>query len=237
MKTYEFTKKALDVISQFRALGVEKYDEYHKESYREIKFNNKEISSLAISVRMPLLDFCKPPVEFEKKHGLKGISHNYKIPAGLTSQELQIYTMITLKRDDIAKSERKEKLLETYNLLISLNPILNEVKKIPDNVNDLYHLILGVASSFNIDDINQFVFNSTPSIKGLEMEQTPEFKKLSKVFNMNSCAMSQRLGIPHLGWLASPKTLNDISNKMLEQKLIKSGDHPMIKRNFPEAGF
>src|ERR1700747_318491 len=56
-------------------------------------------------ITIPYLSFHQPPVVFERKSGMKGLSCQYFLPPDLLPRELQEYGMISI-RDNKATHER-----------------------------------------------------------------------------------------------------------------------------------
>jgi hypothetical protein len=156
--------------------------------------------------------FCQPAADFEKTYGLTGISQQYNLPEGLSSRDLQSYAMLSWRKEDLTAAEQHERLAGVWRLLASCNPGLDKIAHDPRNTDALYHMIMGVASAYNIDDIRRFTSNSVQAHMAREMEKTPEFIKLAEVFNRH--AAPERL---NLKWVASPETLRSIQDKIISK--------------------
>jgi hypothetical protein len=156
--------------------------------------------------------FYQPPVEFEKKHNLTGISQWYSLPAGLSPRDLQSYALLSWRKENLTAAEQQERLAGVWHLLTAYNPELKKIIHDRQDTDALYHAIMGVASAFNIKDIQGFISNSTQPHRAWEMEKTPEFIKLTEVFNR--CAGPEGL---NLKWVAAPATLRLIRGKVLKK--------------------
>jgi hypothetical protein len=183
----EVTQKILDALAAYRKQAAE----WICPSF-DVVINNR---------------LCQPPVEFEKTCGLAGISQHYILPEGLTSADLQTYALLLGQTET---GQRLEKLTEVWDALVSCNPELKKISSSPRGAVSLYHRVMGVASAFNISDIQHFI--SSPGAKAQEMEKSPEFKKLTEVFNRY--AAPEKL---NLKWVAAPETLRLIQNKVISQ--------------------
>lgn len=167
----------------------------------------------ALFGEQPDRDFCQPAADFEKSHGLTGIAQQYNLPEGLSPRDLQSYAMLSWRwAANSVAAQPLEKITEVWNLLAAYNPELKKLVYDPQDKDTLYHMIMGVASAYNIDDIQHFIANPTSSYKGWEMEASPEFIKLTEVFNR--CAAPERL---KMEWVAAPATLQSIQGKILKK--------------------
>ncbi|MCE9507290.1 MAG: hypothetical protein K8R48_03100 [Alphaproteobacteria bacterium] len=166
----------------------------------------------AVFGEIPDRDFCQPPVDFEKKYSLTGVSQRYRLPEGLSPRDLQNYALLSWRKESLTVAEQQERLAGVWHLLTAYNPELNKVLHDPQDTDTLFHAIMGVASAFNIEDIQGFISSATQPHRAWEMEKTSEFIKLTEVFN--HYAIPDRL---NLRWVASPVTLRSIRDKIIRK--------------------
>lgn len=103
---------------------------------------------------LPYLDFRQPPVDFEKRTGMSGLSCQYFLPPDLLPRELQEYGMISLADNRVAH----ERLSEVWGHLKNCNPeTLGRLEFDAKDTMKLYHAILGAASAFLPQDIQAWL--------------------------------------------------------------------------------
>jgi hypothetical protein len=152
----------------------------------------------------------QPPVDFENTYGLDGISQPYLLPEGLTSADLQTYALL-IRQTEITAVQRLGKMTAVWGILAAYNPELEKLSYQPQDAGMLYHMVMGVASAFNVSDIQHFI--SSPSkVKARVMENSPEFIKLTDVFNRYAAS-----GQPNFKWVAAPATLQLIQDKIISK--------------------
>lgn len=143
---------------------------------------------------LPYLEFSQPPVDFEKKTGLTGISCGYFLPPDLLPRELQEYGMISLADN----CEAHQRLSEVWSCLKETNPsTLGSLKFDENNTRQLYHAVLGVASAFLPQDIQAWLDGWT----GIELRKDKEaVRMLNKIETLSS----------RVEWIPSKPTLREM---------------------------
>jgi len=154
--------------------------------------------------------FRQPPVDFEKKYGLIGISQYYRLPEGLSSAALDSYSVLLHK--NFPEEQGLMKMNEAWDELKELNLILKKINYDAGNISMMYNLLMGVASAFNIRDIQHFI--SDPRAAGSKMRASAEFGSLVQIFNYAS-----RPAEFGFGWVASPKTIAYIREQAESKKI------------------
>lgn len=156
--------------------------------------------------------FHQPPADLEREHGFIGIAGHYKMPAGLTPAQLQGYGEIlrhAAQAGELSTDAMNEKFDEVLLALAARNPQLAKLDPGTDWLGR-YNIVLGVASDFNVKDI-QFFLDTYPDI-------TPKDDK-----GQYTQLWENIRGLP-LVWMPAPETLIDIATQMqgrvLEQKLL-----------------
>lgn len=160
----------------------------------------------------PRPHFHQPPVDLEREHGFKGIAGNYKLPEGLKASELQGYGEIlrhAAQAGELSVDEMNEKFDEVLLSLAARNPQLAKLNP-GDDWLGRYNIVLGVASEFNVKDI-QFFLDTFPDIA--PKDDQGHYARLWENIR----------GLP-LIWMPAPDTLISIATQMqgraIEQKLL-----------------
>jgi hypothetical protein len=105
-----------------------------------------------------------PAKIFEKKFGITGISKNWKMPKGISpskiEKNLQDSYENTAKcqnlQDSYENTAKCQKLIRKYfDMLYKLNE--DDVEQLNYNNENLWDVIFGMTSKFNIDDINSYL--------------------------------------------------------------------------------
>jgi hypothetical protein len=199
-------KEILNTISAAEKNGKKIKDQRSGVFCTEVKLPGR-------SLLIPDPNFSQPPVSFENKHGLSGISRSYQLPPYVTARDLQNYCILTYM-GDMTDKECRQKLQSLWRSLKFYNPSLRPLQYNPSSTKDLYHLAMGVASAFNEEDIQAFVLGSGP--QAMKMWESKKYKKLTKVFNKyaGKKAKSEDLA---LYWVATPATLKVIKDQFKEK--------------------
>ena len=114
----------------------------------------------------------KPSKDLSDLINLK-IYQEYNLPKNWTSDDLELMT-ITLRDND--------KMLDIlYDIIRDLNPSLHIFDKLVKNETNFtfskkYHILLGMGSLFNLDDIKEFIEGSVGYIK----RQDPDYSMKNK---------------------------------------------------------
>ncbi len=134
-------------------------------------------------------------------------------------------------RKDITKTQFSNKMTKLWDDLVARNPELDKIKYNPQKIKRdpqdskaCYYMIQGVASAFNVDDIQFFIAKlEKGEPPALKMTKGVAYKSLSQEFNKAADQMQ---------WAASPKTLRSIEaqlQKKYQQKKL-SGKTPSNKK-------
>jgi hypothetical protein len=166
-----------------------------------------------------------PVHEFEKETGITGISRDYVIPEGYTATSMGEYlneaayrpnakeallyhdlskfkTLFkTAMRGNLQKNGWIYKMVQALNDLEKLNPELQTLEYDRNNVDDMYHVALGICSGFNPDDIQYFVS---------KRHQLSAEESLN--FHAQKMALRRKIGAEML-WVTSPETYKKIKKQ------------------------
>lgn len=212
----------LGTIEDFRRQGQKMFDPDIGAECSVLTFFSDSTHTQTTEVCIPNIDFHQPAVLFERKYGLTGISQQYTLPDGVSAADLQTYMILLYHREDMTLEEKNIHSRELYNELVTLNPSLQNIQVDLQNFEQTNYLICGIASAFNVKDIQQFLEDTAANDAGLgpapniKMSQHPSFDSLSAIFNKH--APPHQPLMRALGWTASPETLQLIEQKFLEKK-------------------
>lgn len=157
----------------------------------------------------------QPAVDFERRFGLTEIAGRYTMPEGVTASDLQAYALLFKSRDPVAALDG---LIRVTEVLKELNPELHVLRYNQENVMSVFHIVMGVASAFNTDDMQHFL--DSTGYAALKMQSSPEYGSLCRAFN--KAATNQPL---NMQWVASPSTLTE----MRRQFKAKIKNNPAAK--------
>jgi len=161
----------------------------------------------------------KPAVAFEVNSGVTGISGYYKFPNDMNPTEYERFVEKSfygkLLTPDVLSAMQDE-----WKILKYINPSLKKIIVDTNNAGLLREVIEGVASLFNIDDINYFV-DVQDNKKRVDIvsysEENEEWKTLMDY-------VENKTGL-HVAWVPSLRTLNTMKNKV-DQIGLKKGRKP-----------
>ena len=205
------SKKILSTIEEFKLQGKTQ----DGLTTLQMPFVTDEVFFIDINIPDPY--FSQPAVEFEENYNVKGISQNYILPQGISADTLQSYMLINRFRTDIDQKEKIKNSNAVYKTITKLNPVLKKINDKIENNDQKYFLIMGVASAFNLDDIDTFIFRKSLKTPVDKMESSLEFKNLTATFNRYNKDEGAEL---ELYWIAAPQTLKTI-RKTLKNSLIQ----------------
>lgn len=203
----ELSKYILAVIEEYKAKGSAYCDMRTGQEHVRIETCTVEGANFVTLLPRPITS--KPAIEAEEKFGLKGISQRYKMPDGLTEDDLEVYLCLLVhaqKRDALSCSVLHAALAETWNILLKKNPELEQLGVDKNDAATVSEAVFGVTSAFRIDDISFYL-----SLKGQWMakhndnEYGPLYDRVNKHVE--------------LGWIPSPRTLDDIARQIVELKI------------------
>ncbi len=198
----DLAREMIDTITTCMAKGVETRDPVTgKIHFLLVTIDSKDKSESRLEIPFP--DFCQPPVDFEKKSGLKNIAARYNLPEGIKPCDLQDYAQSLrhgVMRNEIPADTAEDKMMQAYHALVARNPQLAELEPLTGKDLNTFHTLMGVASGFNVKDIKYWLNGGTLS-KGL---QDPAYAE-----NMQK---ADRWCLTD--WAVSPETLQDICTQI-----------------------
>ena len=167
---------------------------------------------------------------FETRHGITGISGDYKLPGGVDPvtfdkgfvwkfEDGKLVTPPMLADKGLslpaplpdesafgplsrASPEVTAVYKQTWDNMVELNPSLKDIKVNTGNAAELYHATNGVASGLNTNDINFFLERSRGNTRYGDYFHSSDFTKIEDDFNTRPT------------WIAAPETLKDIHGKL-----------------------
>lgn len=217
----ELSKYILAVIEEYKEQGSAYCDARTGQELVRIETYTSEGARFVTLLPRPVTS--KPALEAEEKFGLKGISQRYKMPDGLTEDDLEIYLCLLVhaqKRNELSCSILHTALAETWNILLKKNPELEQLEVNKNDVATVSEAVFGVTSAFSIDDISFYL-----SLKGEwmakhgESEYGPLYDRVIKHVE--------------LGWIPSPGTLDNIARQIVELK-IPTLEMQYLRASFPK---
>lgn len=167
---------------------------------------------------LPYLGFEQPPVDFEERTGMRGLSCQYFLPPDLLPRELQEYGMISVADNRMAH----ERLSEVWGHLKTCNPeTLGHLEFDTKDTMKLYHAILGAASAFLPQDIQAWL----DGWNGMALRE-----------NREATMLLNKIEICHgnTGWVPSMSTIQVMNEQMKHsdlQKLSKSEPPKHVRRS------
>lgn len=128
-----------------------------------------------LSLSKAFNDVSRHPARcFELGNNLRGIAGHYKIPQAMTACAYEAQTIERMHEAARRKAQRKNTevgyfwefiraikspkfLLESWDELVRLNPVLGKIQMNKQSAEDLFNAHMGVTSGFNINDINFYI--------------------------------------------------------------------------------
>ena len=169
----------------------------------------KEIQSFPVYRKRWSYD--SSPQQFEKKSGIK-IAQDYKMPEGLTVEEIYRYLASVYRAEDsrkIKRAESRQRSKNVYDAILKLNPQLATI----DNgtiVDAWGHILTAVLSRFPFDDIYSYVHDGKTGTYYYNRPDWPERYRKEKYIETVT-------GAP-IHWVLSDKTLNYLLKKVKAKK-------------------
>jgi hypothetical protein len=178
----------------------------------------------------------QPPYRFEKATGLKGIGGNYKYPASMNAVQFDdAWTWTFIQKENrqilptalvaagIALPEYPRRMdindymatlpqpvqgmyRNVWDELVALNPQLKGVRVDKGDIGQVYDAINGVASGFNVTDINYYLEADSSREARLKYFAHPLIAKIDEESGAHMC------------WIAAPETLQQVSLQLDERK-------------------
>lgn len=206
-----------------------------------------EAAAVEDRLEQEMLDHM-PAYRFEKATGLRGIAGNYKYPGGMnavqfddawtwtfhTNGETRLYPTALVDRGIAlprvgAREEINEYLARTprevqdafrgaWNEMVALNPELKGVRVYKNDIGKVYDVINGVASGFNVSDINYYLEADSSDDSRRAYFEDKRRVRIEDETGARPC------------WIASPETLDQICLKLDERKARAAA----IRRTGPE---
>lgn len=118
-----------------------------------------EEDGVKLTTTWPRPHFHQPPVQLEKALGVTGIAGHYHMPEGLHASQLQGYAEVlrhAAVTGEISYATMDDKLDQVLGALVARNPELGGLVPGQDKL-ARYNIVLGVASEFNVKDIQYFI--------------------------------------------------------------------------------
>lgn len=153
-----------------------------------------------LALPVPKNDFCQPPMVLEEKTGLRGLGVDWKMPAGLRPVELQIYGMLlahAMECGDLSRAQGQGRMFEACMALAVRNPPLQALRLDGKDTRKLYDVMLGVASGFNVDDMQHYLDGKVFYIS----QRDPEWQS-------RNTQLGGLLQGHHIGWVMSIATMD-----------------------------
>lgn len=131
---------------------------------------------------IPDPEFSQPPRTVEKEHGFTGIAGRYHLPEDLSAEDIQTYSILVRNlawQGDYSIEDCLGKLSELHQALVGRNPELADIRYNPQDPHAVYDIVLGVASAFNVADIQHFLNMNPESEPNYHASlRDPDWKKL-----------------------------------------------------------
>lgn len=142
----------------------------------------------------------EPARHFEEAYGLSGIAEKYDFPEGLSARKIE--------KDGYWKKDHPT-LSQLWAQLVDRNPRLNAVTLREDSRLDLSHAVQGVASGFNVNDINFFLELDRKGVPaGAYLDKNAETREIYDWIRKET-------GRDDIRWVPSPPTFREIKRQLL----------------------
>ena len=190
---------------------------------------SKEIATIVAKHFREVEKSIQPALNVEAEHGLTGIGTRYNLPEGLELDELHAYASLTVplyKNKVIRKifmalcdpfhecsrvgGDETTKLRQVFHAIAVRNPELEGLRFDRDDQWALWHVVCGIASSFNRHDI-QFLLDTGSQRNALRD------KTYKDLFEKVSAQAGHRLG-----WVPAPTTLEKIGAQLRQANAVIS---------------
>jgi hypothetical protein len=159
----------------------------------------------------------QPPVTYEARVQVTGVSRRYNFPGGLTPEQFDLVAADLLLPHEDTGPDMMGTLKNTFNKLAALNPGAESLAH-DNNPRYLRHAIFGMASSMNLDDIRFFIEQCKYTNDGPVAVLAHRDPNYDHLYNM----VETRTGVS-TNWVASPATLMHI----YEQVSTRPPVHPI----------
>lgn len=217
----ELSKYILAVIDEYKAAGS-MYCEIASRQER-IRIETYTTEGVGFVTLLPRPITSKPALEAEEKFGLKGVSQRYKMPDGLSEDDLEVYLCLLVhaqRRNEVSCTILHKALAETWNILETKNPELRQLGIDKNDAVTVSEAVFGVTSAFKVDDIAFYL-----SLKGDWMSKHDE---------QDYGALYSRVCLHvELGWIPSAETLDSIARQIVELK-IPTLEMQSLRASFPQ---
>ena len=153
------------------------------------------VLGMEVKISFPRPMFHRPPLQTEARYGLRDIAGHYKLPAGLDPIDLQSYVEImahATRSGEISAELMNDRFDELLTAITARNPALEKLRLDPADVEARYDALMGIASDFNVADIQHFL----------------DTKNADAVGDPSLEAFNQKLGNNFwMPWIPAPETL------------------------------
>lgn len=159
----------------------------------------------------------QPPVKYEARAQVTGISRRYQFPGGLTPEQFDLVVADLLLPHEDVGPDMMGALKNTFNKLAALNPDIRTLAH-DNNPRYLRHAIFGMTSSMNLHDIHFYIEQNKATNDGPVAALTHRDPDYDHLYSM----IETRTGIS-MSWVASPATLTKIFDQVRERPPV----HPL----------
>lgn len=151
----------------------------------------------------------EPAKAFEQTTGIKNIAGHYDF-AGLSRDQIEIVAR-RVATDGRKETPEGHKLLSEMAQLLKLeNPVLNGVKYNPQDTHQVWDMIMGAASGFNVDDMNFYIHENQWAGKPGRQDYNKAIDKLKAVVEERYPNQGG------LGWIPSLETCKKIETQLFK---------------------
>lgn len=182
-----------------------------------MKFTFRIVSDAVATGKMPGPKFLEPgyrqaAAEFEQQTGLTGIAGRWSFPGGMTAKAME---SLVRKHDNailsgnITLQDCNRIFRDIWDQLTRCNPDLNRLQIDENDLQTLRHAIMGVASGFNYDDIEEFIHIGGGDVR----KEDPAYRTFFDHI--------QRMAGTGIYWIPSLKTLREIERQINNQRKPK----------------
>lgn len=171
---------------------------------------------------VPNPHFSQPAIDAERRYGLSGIGRQYRMPEGLTPQELESYSSIVCHAVTHGEMSGEDALCRFQRVKAALSMLTPELQTLAFDEQNVYifgDFFNGIASAFNVSDIQSYLVNITGHVTG----------NISGYGEMESRLALQGYDF---SWVPSMKTLQEIDLQISEKlKRDKNCDTGAVRKS------
>ncbi len=153
------------------------------------------VVGVEVKISFPRPMFHQPPLQTEARYGLRDIAGHYRLPAGLAPIDLQAYAEImahATRKEEISAEMMNGRFDELLAAITARNPKLEKLRLDPADADARYDALMGIASDFNVADIQHFL----------------DTKKVDSLGDPSLEAFNKKIGNNFwMPWIPAPETL------------------------------